>query len=220
MEDKYRISSMFSRIAKRYNLANDFLSFGIHRLWKKKAIELLALKNGEKVLDLCCGTGDFLKRLEDGIGIDISGPMLLEARKNLKNSHPLVCADGEDLPFKEDSFHKVIMGFGIRNISNVLKALSAIHRILKPAGKLVILEFSKPRSKIFSKIYLFYLSKILPLIGGWISKDPASYHYLRDTIQKFPDGKEFLDLMRKSNFKNLKFEILSLGIASIYQGEK
>jgi demethylmenaquinone methyltransferase/2-methoxy-6-polyprenyl-1,4-benzoquinol methylase len=209
---------MFGRIAGRYNFANDFLSLGIHRLWKKKALKVLDVKKGEKFLDLCCGTGDFLLMQGHGIGADLSHTMLTEARKKIPN--PLLCADGEILPFKEKSLDKVIIGFGIRNIPNVSLALSEIHRALAPHGRLVILEFSKPRGKIFSKFYFFYLNKILPRIGGWISKNPEAYRYLANTIGEFPDGEDFMKLMKKANFAHLKMQQLSLGIASIYTGEK
>ena len=217
-QDKAQIGTMFSRIARRYNLANDILSLGMHRAWKKKALKILDVKSAEKFLDLCCGTADFLLMQGHGIGADLSHMMLSEARKRISN--PLLCADGEALPFKEKSLDKVIIGFGIRNIPNVSLALSEIHRVLAPHGRLVILEFSKPRGKIFSKIYFFYLNRVLPRIGGWISKDPEAYQYLADTIGEFPDGDDFLNLMKLASFKNSKMRRLSCGIASIYVGEK
>ncbi len=222
MHDQSKIiSDMFSRIAKRYDLANDLLSLGTHRLWKKKALRLLNLQPNDRFLDLCCGTGDFLIQAHQrySIGADLSHTMLKEAHK--RNSHlPLICADGETLPFHNTSFDKVIIGFGIRNIPQTVKALQEIHRVLKPDGKLVILEFSKPRSKFFSKIYLFYLNKILPIIGGWLSKDKSAYEYLAQTIQSFPDGEDFLKLMGTSGFEKVNDTRLNFGIASIYEGKK
>ncbi|MBI1870851.1 MAG: bifunctional demethylmenaquinone methyltransferase/2-methoxy-6-polyprenyl-1,4-benzoquinol methylase UbiE [Chlamydiae bacterium] len=218
MNQNQEIGSMFSRIAKRYNLANDLLSLGIHRRWKKKALKILQYQRGEKLLDLCCGTGDFLKVQKSGIGIDLSFQMLREAQKRISNS--LVCGDGENLPLKNHSIKKIIIGFGIRNIPHVPKALSEMYRVLTPGGRMVILEFSKPRRLFFSKIYFFYLNKILPRLGGWISHDSEAYHYLAKTVGAFPDGEEFLNLMRKEKFKNIKMERLHLGIASIYSGEK
>jgi demethylmenaquinone methyltransferase/2-methoxy-6-polyprenyl-1,4-benzoquinol methylase len=217
MNKKNEIGTMFSRIAGRYNLANDILSMGMHRAWKKKALKILDAKRPDKLLDLCCGTADFLLMQGHGIGADLSYNMLTEARKKITN--PLLCADGEALPFKEKSLNKVIIGFGIRNIPKVSLALSEIHRILAPNGRLVILEFSKPRGRIFSKIYFFYLNRVLPRIGGWISKDPKAYHYLAETIGEFPDGDDFLNLMKNANFKNSKMKRLSFGIATIYVGE-
>lgn len=209
---------MFDLIAHRYNLANDLLSLGAHRLWKRRALQILKLGWNMRFLDLCCGTGDFLSLRPNGIGADLSFEMLREAQKRLSN--PLICADGIVLPFKNQSLERVIIGFGIRNIPNVGLAFSEILRILTPGGKLVILEFSKPRGKIFSKIYFFYLNQILPLIGGWISKDEAAYRYLANTIQSFPDGNDFLNLMNKAGFLQLRHQSLSFGIASIYEGIK
>jgi demethylmenaquinone methyltransferase/2-methoxy-6-polyprenyl-1,4-benzoquinol methylase len=217
-QKKTVIGTMFSRISRKYNLANDILSLGLHRLWKNEALRILDAKKTEKLLDLCCGTADFLIKQGFGIGADLSYKMLTEARKKISN--PLVCADGEMLPFKEKSLNKIIMGFGIRNIPNPSVALFEIYRVLAAHGKLVILEFSKPRGKIFSKFYFFYLYKILPRIGGWISKDPQAYQYLANTIGEFPDGEDFINLMKKANFKNLRMQRLSFGIASIYIGEK
>ncbi len=221
MNNKTNIANMFSRIAERYDLANDLLSLGTHRLWKKKALRLLNLQPNDCLLDLCCGTGDFLIQVHQGyaIGADLSQTMLKEAHK--RNSHlPLICADGEILPFHNTSFNKVIIGFGIRNIPQTVKALQEIHRVLKSEGRLVILEFSKPRSKFFSKFYLFYLNKILPIIGGWISKEKSAYEYLAQTIQSFPDGKDFLKLMEISGFTKINDTRLNFGIASIYEGNK
>lgn len=213
------ISDMFSRIAKRYDLANDLLSLGTHRLWKRKALEILQLNPHGKFLDLCCGTGDFLLRTGQGIGADLSFEMLVKARqRNLQS--PLLCADAGTLPFKNETFDNVVIGFGIRNIPDPLSALCEIYRVLKKGGRLVVLEFSRPRGKIFSKIYFFYLTKILPWVGGLVSGNAEAYHYLARTIQSFPSGSDFLDLMKKAAFINTGSNEVSLGIASIYKGEK
>ncbi|MBI1883593.1 MAG: ubiquinone/menaquinone biosynthesis methyltransferase [Chlamydiae bacterium] len=212
------IAIMFSRISKRYNLANDLLSLGSHRIWKKKALKILKARKEEKWLDLCCGTGDFLLQSGFGIGADLSYEMLLEAQKRLTSFIPLICADGENLPFKNNSIDKIIIGFGIRNIPQFEKALSEMNRILKKDGRWVVLEFSKPTLPIFSKLYFFYLNKILPIIGGWISGDKEAYDYLARTIHHFPDGNEFLSFIKKAGFKNPQCKKLFLGIASIYWG--
>lgn len=218
MSKKQDIKSMFDRISKRYDLANNLLSFGLHHFWKKKTLKLLSVTKKDKVLDLCCGTGDLLFQLGHGIGLDLSFEMLREAKE--KTPAPLVCADAEKLPFYSEWFDKVIIGFGIRNIPFFEKALNEIHRILKPGGKLAILEFSKPKGKFFPKLYFYYLTKLLPKIGGWISKNRDAYEYLPKSIQRFPDGKDFLICMEQAHFKNLKICRLSLGIASIYCGRK
>lgn len=217
-EKKFQIGNMFSRIAGSYDLANDLLSFGLHRLWKKKSIRALSLHEKDRLLDLCCGTGDLLRTNPSGIGADLSHNMLHKAKERVAN--PLICADGENLPFKEKSFEKAIIGFGIRNIPNVSQALSEIFRVLTPQGRLVVLEFSKPRVPIFSKVYFIFLTRILPIIGGWISKDKEAYEYLAKTICSFPEGQDFLKLMEKAGFRNSSEKRLSLGIATIYCGDK
>jgi len=217
-EKKIQIGNMFSRIAGRYDLANDLLSFGLHRLWKRKSIAALDLKKKERLLDLCCGTGDLLSENPDGIGADLSYNMLHQAKDRVAN--PLVCADGENLPFKEKSFQKAIIGFGIRNIPNVSQGLTELFRVLAPQGRLVVLEFSKPKVPVFSNIYFFFLTRLLPVVGGWISKDKEAYEYLARTICSFPDGRDFLKLMENAGFRNTSEKRLSLGIATIYCGDK
>lgn len=218
MPKKEDVGLMFNLISKRYDLANDLLSFGLHRLWKKKTLEILNASKKDLVLDLCCGTGDLISKIQNGIGADLSLEMLKRAPR--KTPASLVCADAEHLPFRSESFDKAVIAFGIRNIPLFEKALAETYRSLKTGGELVVLEFSKPSGRIFSKLYFFYLTKLLPKIGGWISKNRDAYEYLPQSIQQFPDGEDFLKSMGKAQFQGLKICRLSFGIASIYIGKK
>ena len=228
-QDVYR---MFDRIASRYDLANRLLSFGQDISWRKKLAELLPDRQSQSILDLATGTGDVLlslvkysKKIRYGIGLDMSSKMLAEARRKLPGSTisenlSLVRADATSIPCCDNSFDVVTIAFGIRNVTDVKKSLSEMHRVLNDSGKVLILEFSLPPNFLIRKLHLFYLRYLLPAIGGLISGDNAAYHYLNRTIESFPYGSDFLKLLDEAGFKSTKAHPLTFGVATIYEGEK
>ncbi len=227
---KKQVAQMFNNISARYDFLNHLLSMGIDKLWRKKAIRLLNNRPIKSLLDIASGTGDFalagLKlNPEKIIGSDISRGMLDVAvkkikHKGLQDTISFELGDAEDIKHEENSFDAITVGFGVRNFENLEKGLSEMNRVLKPSGQVAILEFSKPRKFPIKQIYNFYFLNILPLIGKLISKDASAYTYLPESVQEFPDGQEFLDIMIKTGYKNVKQYPVSFGIASIYWGEK
>ena len=227
---KEQIAAMFNSISGKYDFLNHFLSLGIDILWRKRAVRLLKKHQPKLILDIATGTGDFAiealslnpKKI---IGVDISEGMLSVGReklikKNLTGKIELISGDSEFLPFEDNFFDAVIVSFGVRNFENLEKGLSDMLRVLKPGGKVVILEFSKPKSFPFKQIYQFYFQWILPKIGKLISKNHAAYTYLPDSVEAFPDGDHFLNILNKIGFQKNQCTPLTLGISSIYSGSK
>jgi len=227
---KDQVARMFDNISSRYDFLNHFLSLGIDKRWRKKAIRFLAPSQPKLILDVATGTGDFAIQAlslnpEKIIGVDISEGMLgigvkKIKRKNLTEKIELQRADSENLPFSENKFDAVTVAFGVRNFENLEKGLYEIHRVLKPGGMVVVLEFSKPRNFPFSQIYKFYFKLVLPKIGRMVSKDNAAYVYLPESVEAFPDGNDFVRILNKIGFKNTACKPLTLGISSIYTGQK
>ena len=227
---KEQIAAMFNSISGKYDFLNHFLSLGIDILWRKRAVRLLKKHQPKLILDIATGTGDFaIEALslnpEKIIGVDISEGMLSVGReklikKNLTDKIELISGDSEFLPFEDNFFDAVIVSFGVRNFENLEKGLSDMLRVLKPGGKVVILEFSKPKSFPFKQIYQFYFQWILPKIGKLISKNHAAYTYLPDSVEAFPDGDDFLNILNKTGFQKNQCTPLTLGISSIYSGSK
>ena len=227
---KEQIAAMFNSISGKYDFLNHFLSLGIDILWRKRAVRLLKKHQPKLILDIATGTGDFaIEALslnpEKIIGVDISEGMLSVGReklikKNLTDKIELISGDSEFLPFEDNFFDAVIVSFGVRNFENLEKGLSDMLRVLKPGGKVVILEFSKPKSFPFKQIYQFYFQWILPKIGKLISKNHAAYTYLPDSVEAFPDGDDFLNILDKIGFQKNQCTPLTLGISSIYSGSK
>ncbi|WP_421876214.1 bifunctional demethylmenaquinone methyltransferase/2-methoxy-6-polyprenyl-1,4-benzoquinol methylase UbiE [Marinoscillum sp.] len=227
---KEQVANMFDNISGKYDFLNHFLSMGIDIAWRKKAIKLLKKDQPKQILDIATGTGDFaieaLKLNPDKVtGVDISEGMLAVGRekmkkRNLSDKIELLSGDSEQLQFEDNKFDAVIVSFGVRNFENLEKGLSDMHRVLKPGGKTVILEFSKPKMFPFKQLYSFYFKWILPKIGNTISKDQAAYTYLPESVREFPDGQNFLQILEKVGFKNTKCKPLTLGISSIYVGTK
>lgn len=221
---------MFDNIAGTYDFINHLLSLGIDILWRKKAVRFLKQRSPKNILDVATGTGDFAIEAvklnpEKIIGIDISPKMLKKAKEKIKKLHledeiKFQLADSESLPFKDASFDAIIVGFGVRNFENLEKGLSEMYRVLDINGILIILEFSKPKNFPIKNIFNFYFKNILPIVGKIISKDKAAYTYLPQSVQTFPDGKDFLDIMKKAGFNNLQETPLTFGIVSIYIGRK
>lgn len=225
------VTEMFNTISKTYDRVNAILSFGIDKLWRKKLLSSIPPQNNQRLLDIATGTGDVIlqavdsKKIQSGIGLDLAQKMLdigaLKAqKKGISKQVTFQAGNALDLPFKENTFDCATCSFGIRNVQNVPKALQEAYRILKPTGRLLILEFSLPKNTLLKTLHLFYLRSILPKVGGYFSKSPPSYAYLNKTIESFPYGEAFLTLMRKAGFKEPSATPLLGGIATLYQADK
>jgi demethylmenaquinone methyltransferase/2-methoxy-6-polyprenyl-1,4-benzoquinol methylase len=227
---KQQVARMFNRISGRYDFLNHFLSLGIDILWRKKAIRLLKDKHPKQILDVATGTGDFaIEALalnpDRVIGVDISEGMLDVGRakltqRKLDKRIELRTGDSENLPFEDNIFDAVIVAFGVRNFENLEAGLKEMHRVLKPGGTVVILEFSKPSKFPMKQLYNAYFTAILPTIGRLISRDDSAYRYLPESVQAFPDGNDFLNVLSGTGFKNPKCDPLTFGISSLYWGSK
>ena len=232
MPSKKKVENMFDSIANDYDSLNHVLSLSIDKIWRRRALKkIVDAGENPSVLDVACGTGDFsiaiAKALGGGrvIGVDISKGMLEVMRqKVLKNNLESIIieeiGDGEDLRFGTATFDRVVNAFGIRNFEDRDKGLREALRVLKPGGRLVILELSRPENKIMRWFYDLYFLNILPKIGGRISGDKAAYAYLPASVKAFPDKKAFMDQMRSAGFKNVTHKALTFGVCRMYTGEK
>jgi demethylmenaquinone methyltransferase/2-methoxy-6-polyprenyl-1,4-benzoquinol methylase len=228
---KEQVASMFNNISKTYDFLNHFMSLGIDIIWRKKAIKELSTLKPKLILDVATGTGDFafeaIKILnpEKIIGVDISEGMLEIARKKIEKRgksdvYEVRLGDSEKLLFEDNTFDAITVAFGVRNFEFLEKGISDMFRVLKPGGKLVVLEFSKPKVFPIKQLYNFYFHYITPTIGKFFSKDSSAYSYLPESVAAFPDGQGFVDLMDKVGYKETKFRSLTFGICSIYTGIK
>lgn len=223
---------MFNRIAHRYDLLNRLLSFRQDVAWRNKLARFLPKRENLFVLDVATGTGDVLlslvkksSKVSHAVGIDMAEQMLDIGRskiekRDLQNKIKLQTGDATDIKFDEGSFDVATMSFGIRNVNNLDLAVQNLFRILKQKGRVLILEFSLPRNFILKRLYLFYFRYILPKIGSVISGDSYAYNYLNQSVETFPYGEEFCNILRRSGFKNVHFHPLTFGIATIYRGDK
>jgi demethylmenaquinone methyltransferase/2-methoxy-6-polyprenyl-1,4-benzoquinol methylase len=229
MQKQY-VRSLFDSIAYRYDLLNHLLSGGIDFYWRRRAVEHLKDVHPKRILDVATGTADFAiatlrLKPQEVIGVDIAEEMLKLGRakvkkKGLDSIISLRTGEAEKLQFETDFFDSAIVAFGARNFENLEQGLTEMHRVLRPGGKIVVLEFSRPRHFPFKLLYLFYFRSILPFVGRMISKNNEAYEYLPDTVMKFPDGNDFLSILHKMGFSNCLEERLTFGIASIYTGVK
>ncbi len=227
---KEQVADMFNNIAHRYDFLNHLLSAGIDRGWRRKARKLLAKRNPKQILDIATGTGDFAIELtklnpKGIVGVDIAASMLDKGREKIADKHlsgviSFEVGDSEKLRFANGSFDAITVAFGVRNFENLRKGLKEMNRVLNHGGMVVVLEFSKPRNVIFKGIYLFYFKRILPLLGRVLSKDPRAYTYLPESVEAFPDGQDFIDILQSQGFRECRQYLLTLGIASIYTGVK
>ncbi len=226
---KTLVALMFDNISRKYDFLNHFLSLGIDKIWRKKAIKMLNEYKNANILDVATGTGDFaiaaLKlNPKKVIGIDISKGMLKYgnikiAKKNISNI-TLQYGDSENMDFDDKSFDVITVGFGVRNFENLEKGLKEFYRVLNDNGAAAILEFSKPRKFPVKQLYKFYFNNILPFLGKLFSKDKSAYTYLPKSVEAFPEGKEFIDILKKTGFKKIIEKRLAFGIASIYFAKK
>ena len=225
--DSRRIQQMFAGIAPRYDFLNHFLSIYIDRHWRRLAaarVRDLVGESPELCLDACCGTGDLAIALDRSmktqvIASDFCHPMLTRAAQKAAGRVCAIEADALELPFTNASFNAVTIAFGLRNLQDRGAGLSEIHRVLKPGGAAVILEFSKPVVPVFRQIFEFYFSNVLPVVGSVVSGDATAYRYLHDSVREFPDQEQLLEMMRKAGFTDVGYQNLSGGIAALHWGK-
>jgi demethylmenaquinone methyltransferase/2-methoxy-6-polyprenyl-1,4-benzoquinol methylase len=227
-----KVAEVFHSVASRYDLMNDVMSFGIHRLWKHFTLGQTALRAGQTVLDLAGGTGDLTIKLSKQVGpegsvvlADINGAMLKQGRsrvldQGIADNVDYVQADAEHLPFKDNQFDCITMAFGLRNVTNKENALAECLRILKPAGRLLVLEFSKPVLTPLAKFYDLYSFKLIPKLGQWITGDQDSYQYLVESIRMHPDQDTLMSMMLAQGFERTQYHNLSGGIVALHKGFK
>ncbi len=233
MDKEKMVQRMFSSAAKRYDLNNSVLSFGIHHYWKRHAVELTNAQEGNNVLDVCTGTADIAILLAKRVGssghvtaVDLNREMLEVGKKKVKQAgleKVITCSQGnaESLKFGKNKFDTVTVGFGVRNVSHLEKAFSEMYRVTKPGGRVVCLEFTQPERPIFRYIYDFYSFKLLPAVGTIISRDKTGiYNYLPDSIRKFPTAVKLRELMLQVGFSSVEYEMLSGGIVAVHVGVK
>ena len=225
------VRSLFSDVANKYDIMNDVMSVGIHRVWKEAMMDWLAPRPGQKLLDVAGGTGDisfkFLKRAGHGHAtvLDLTEPMLVEGRKRaeadkMQDSLDWVVGDAMALPFADNTFDVYTISFGIRNVTRPQEALAEAYRVLKPGGRLMVLEFSQLPVDGMQKLYDLYSFNVIPRMGQMIAGDRDSYQYLVESIRNFPDQETFLTMVKDAGFENAKYRNLSMGIAALHSGWK
>jgi len=226
------VAEVFHSVASRYDLMNDLMSAGIHRVWKRFTIELSGVRKGNAVLDIAGGTGDLAARFADIVGpdgqvvlADINDSMLKVGRDKLLDTGRLgnlefVQADAQCLPFPDDSFDCVTIAFGLRNVTDKDAALRSMLRVLKPGGRLLVLEFSKPANPLLSKVYDAYSFRVLPLMGRLVANDADSYQYLAESIRMHPDQETLRDMMEDAGFSRCEFHNMTGGVVALHKGVK
>ncbi len=226
------VRGVFDSVASRYDLMNDLMSMGVHRLWKRYAVELAGIRRGQTILDLASGTGDLADRFADLTGpegavfmTDINAAMLTTGRDrmtDLGHAGNLFYAqvNAELLPFPDNSLDCITIAFGLRNVTDKDKALAAMYRALKPGGRALVLEFSKPTLKPLEKIYDLYSFSLLPKIGKLVTRDEDSYRYLAESIRMHPDQETLRDMMQQAGFERCDYHNLTGGVVAIHRGFK
>ena len=226
-----RVRGVFTSVASKYDVMNDAMSFGIHRVWKDAMMDWLAPRPGQRLLDVAGGTGDIAFRFLDRAGhghatvLDLTESMLVEGRKRaeaeaLSDSLDWVVGDAMALPFPDNSFDVYTISFGIRNVTRPQDALAEAHRVLRPGGRLMVLEFSQIPNALMQRVYDLYSFHIIPRMGQAIAGDRDSYQYLVESIRRFPDQETFLGMVRTAGFEQAKYRNLSMGIACLHSGWK
>ncbi len=231
-EKQEMVAEVFHSVAAKYDLMNDLMSFGIHRIWKRFTIDCSGVRQGQRVLDLAGGTGDLTAKFSRLVGekgevvlADINDSMLKMGREKLRNlgivgNVSYVQANAEALPFPDNYFDCITISFGLRNVTEKEKALRSMFRVLKPGGRLLVLEFSKPVLKPLSKAYDTYSFHILPRIGELVAQDAESYRYLAESIRMHPDQETLKDMMADAGFENVTYHNLTGGIVALHRGFK
>lgn len=231
-EKNRKVAEVFSSVAGKYDLMNDLMSLGVHRWWKRCAVERCRLRKGQKVLDLAGGSGDLSSRISPRVGdqgqvwlADINAQMLAVGRQRLLDQGIFsniyyALANAESLPFIDNYFDCIIIGFGLRNVTDKAAALVAMYRALKPGGRLIVLEFSKPVSALLQPVYDAYSFKLLPWLGEVVADDAASYQYLAESIRMHPDQETLRKMTLAAGFDRCDYQNLSGGIVAIHQGVK
>jgi len=231
-EKAERVRGVFESVARKYDVMNDLMSFGVHRLWKRFTLSLTGLKPGQHALDVAGGTGDLALGLLRQVGkhgrvvlSDINPRMLEVGRDRLLDAGHVgnvecLVADAERLPFADDSFDCVTIGFGLRNVTDKAAALKSMYRVLRPGGQLLVLEFSTPLAKGLKPLYDAYSFNILPLLGRMVAEDAASYRYLAESIRMHPDQETLLEMLRSAGFAQARYHNLTGGIVALHRGYK
>ncbi len=231
-EKVHKVREVFDSVADKYDVMNDVMSFGVHRLWKRYAIEMTGLKPGQKALDLASGTGDLAARIAERVGSkgqvvasDINGAMLSNGRarltdKGIVGNVDYALANAERLPFADNYFDCVTISFGLRNVTDKDAALRSIYRVLKPGGRLLVLEFSRPVAPGLKTVYDAYSFKLLPFMGKVIANDADSYQYLAESIRMHPGQEELKGMMETAGFERCDYANLSGGIVALHRGYK
>lgn len=231
-EKAHMVRGVFDSVASNYDVMNDLMSFGVHRIWKKIAIQLANVRNGNHILDLAGGTGDLTILFEKRVGkagsivlADINAEMLRTGRDRLLNRGLVgnICyaqVNAQCLPFADNSFDCVCIAFGLRNVTDKNAALRSMYRVLKPGGRIIILEFSHPINKAIEKVYAFYSFKVLPKIGAIIAKDADSYRYLAESIRMHPKQGELKEMMVNAGLERCEYFNMSQGIVAVHRGYK
>lgn len=231
-EKARKVAGVFDSVADKYDLMNDLMSLGAHRLWKRFAVGLTGLRPGQRALDVAGGTGDLTRRMLPLVGLqgrvvlsDINASMLGEGRKRLVDAGAVgnvdyVQADAEQLPFPDNTFHCVTIGFGLRNVTRKERALAALYRVLQPGGRVVILEFSHPVAPGLQPAYDLYSFTVLPALGQLVAGDAASYRYLAESIRMHPNQETLLEMMQAAGFERCQYFNLSGGIVAVHRGYK
>ncbi|MEC7257049.1 MAG: bifunctional demethylmenaquinone methyltransferase/2-methoxy-6-polyprenyl-1,4-benzoquinol methylase UbiE [Pseudomonadota bacterium] len=226
-----RVRGVFNSVASKYDVMNDVMSVGIHRIWKDAMMDWLAPRPGQRLLDVAGGTGDisfrFLKRAGEGHStvLDLTEPMLIEGRKRaeaeqMADSLDWVVGDAMALPFADNTFDVYTISFGIRNVTRPAEALAEAYRVLRPGGRLMVLEFSQLPNEGLQKLYDLYSFNVIPRMGQIIANDRDSYQYLVESIRNFPDQDTFLSMIRAAGFEQARYRNLSMGIAALHSGWK
>ena len=227
-----RVRSVFASVAAKYDVMNDLMSFGAHRLWKHFTLSLTGLRPGQRALDVAGGTGDLSLGMLRQVGrsgrvvlSDVNPAMLEIGRDRLLDkgwveNAECVVADAERLPFADGSFDCVTIGFGLRNVTDKAAALESMHRVLKPGGQLLVLEFSTPVAPGLKPVYDAYSFKVLPLLGRLVARDEASYRYLAESIRMHPNQETLLDMLRTAGFAQTRYHNLTGGIVAVHRGYK
>lgn len=231
-EKQNLVANVFNSVAQKYDVMNDLMSFGIHRLWKRYTIDCSGVRTGMKVLDIAGGTGDLTAAFARRVGpsgevvlADINDAMLEVGRDKLRNrgivgNVSYVQANAEELPFADDSFDIITIAFGLRNVTDKQKALESMFRVLKPGGRLLVLEFSKPVQPLLNQAYDFYSFNVLPKMGQLVAGDAESYQYLAESIRMHPDQETLKGMMETAGYDQVTFDNLTGGIVALHRGFK